>query len=113
MLDRDAVFQKLDRAEAVDRYATSADVARRFAARRLNPEAGHGFQRFSNAGRGLEAQIFLVDVGDRIAGFRLGPHIGARAAGNDDVVDIAALRIDGIVGGGRLLRQCGRRASAQ
>lgn len=85
MLNGYAVLEQLDGAEAVDGHAACAHVSARLAARCLDPEAGNRFESLGHAGRRLQPKLLLVDPGDGIARFRLGPLPGAGAASNDDL----------------------------
>ena len=111
ILHRKAVFLQRDRRIAVGRDAARTHVVRSLAARCLDPETGHLLERL---GRGYgvgEAQGRIVQRGDGEAGFRLAQFRSAGAAGDDDVVEIAAARAVArqlLIGGGRLrLRRLG------
>ena len=86
VLHGQAVLEQVDRTEAVDRNAARADIARAFAARGLDPEAGDRLQRLGHARRRARADHVVRQGGDGVAGVELGALAGAGAAGDDDLL---------------------------
>ena len=98
VLDRQAVFLQGHRGETVGRNAAGADVVTRFTAGGFNPEAGHSLQGLRHPDRRLHAQLFRGDIGQCVAGFRLGAELRARATGDHKFAE--PMHLVGIVDGG-------------
>lgn len=86
VLDRQAVLVERDGRIAFQRDAAGADVGADFAARGLDPQAGHVLERLCDADRRLQPQLLLADDGDGVAGLDLLLRLD-RAGGDDDFVD--------------------------